>query len=271
LALTNTAGRASRLQAAAALLIATIPPGVYAARLVDIRTAALDTFASTGRIVRARTVVTGLNDIVGDPAFVTRRRRFDQDIGAATKAVSRELSPKASASARLTRAFVFVQLDRAAEAEAILGPLSESDSTAALLLGAVYRDQRRWAGAERTYRRVLALLLPNADQDPKAADGCATAYDGLAKSLRGLNRSVECSEVYQEALVRLPGKRAYFHFQLGLQEANLGRSATALGHFAEAVRLDPKLEPQTAPHARRLRVDTPSCLTYRLAIAEAAP
>src|SRR5262249_33813308 len=147
LALANSAGRASRLQAAAALLVATLPPGVYAARLVDVRSASMDTFASTGRIVRARAVLSGLNDIVGSPSFVARRRKLDHDIDAATKGVVKELSPKASASARLTRAFVFIQLDRTADAEAILAPLSKSDSTAALLLGAVYRDQRRWADA----------------------------------------------------------------------------------------------------------------------------
>lgn len=270
LALANSAGRASRLQAAAALLVATLPPGVYAARLVDVRSASMDTFASTGRIVRARAMLSGLNDIVGSPSLVARRRKLDHDIDAATKGVAKELSPKASASARLTRAFVFIQLDRTADAEAILAPLSKSDSTAALLLGAVYRDQRRWADAERTYRRVLEVLLPNTDQDLKEEE-CATAYEGLAESLRGLKRSVESSEIYREALMRLPGKRAYFHFQLGLQEANLGRSAMALGHFAEAVRLDPKLELQTAAHARRLRVETPICLTYRSGSTETTP
>src|SRR5262245_4780072 len=144
LGLANSAGLPSRLQAAAALLIATIPPGVYADRLVDVRSTGLDTLASTGRMVRARGLLTGLNDITGDPALVARLRKLDRDIDAATKGVSRELSPKASATARLTRAFVFMQLDRAAEAEAILGPLAESDSMAALLLGAAYRDQRRW-------------------------------------------------------------------------------------------------------------------------------
>jgi tetratricopeptide (TPR) repeat protein len=271
MALANASGRASRWQAAAALLIAALPPGVYAARLVDVRSAGMDTHASTGRLVRARGVLTGLNDIVGEPAFVALRRKLDQNIEAARKGVSRELSPKASISARLTRAFVFIQLDRAAEAEAILAPLSQSDSTAALLLAAVYRDQRRWTDAERTYRSVLEVQLPNVDENSTAAEACTTAYDGLAESLQGLNRPRETSEVYREALMRLPGKRAYYHFKIGLHEANIGRSALALTHLAAAVRLDAKFEPQAGPHMRRLRVETPICLTSRTGKADDSP
>jgi tetratricopeptide (TPR) repeat protein len=263
LALGGGGGPTSRWQAAAAVVLATVPPGVYAERLVQVRSANLETFASTGRLVSARGILDGLIDLTGDRTAAERRQRLDQDIDAVAKSVARELSSTAPASARLTRAFAFIQLDRPVEAEAILLPLAESDPTAGLLLGAVHRDRERWTDAERTYQRVLDVLLPQADRDPRAADGCVTAYDGLAEARRSLDRPGDAARAYHEALDRLAGKGAYFHLQIGIHEANQGRSAAALGHFAEAVRLDPRLEPQAAPHARRLRVNTPSCFTPR--------
>jgi tetratricopeptide (TPR) repeat protein len=202
-----------------------------------------------------------LTDLAGDTSAAGRRRQLDQAIDTAEKMVAREPPPTALASAKLNRAFAFLQLDRSAEAEAILAPLAESDPTAGLLLGTAYRHRERWADAERTYQQVLDVLLPQADRDSRAADGCVAAYDGLAEARRGLDRPADAARGYREALDRLPGKQAHVHLQLGIHEANQGRSAAALGHFVEAVRLDPKLESQAAPHARRLRVSTPSCFT----------
>lgn len=263
LALAGAAGPSSQWQLAAAVVLATVPPGVYAERLVEVRSARLATVMSTGRIVRARGILDGLIDLAGDPTAAERRRKFDYDIDGLTKSVTRELSSAAPASARLNRAIAFIQLDRTAEAEALLAPLAASDPTAGLLLGAVYRDQQQWTDAERIYQQVLDLLRPQAERNPRAAEGCVAAYDGLAEAQRGLDRPEDVARTYREALDRLPGKQGYFHLQIGVHEANQGRSAAALESFAEAVRLDPKLEPQAAPHVRRLRNSTPSCFTFR--------
>jgi tetratricopeptide (TPR) repeat protein len=256
-------GCPTRWQIVAALVFAVVPPGAYADRLVETRSAKLATFASTGRFVLARDVLVGLTDVAGDPAAADRRERIEKDIAAATMSVARELPPKASISARLSRALAFVQLHRLADAEAMVSPLAKSNSTAGLLLAAVYRHQARWTEAERAYRQVLDMLLTQTVRDARSAEDCVAAYDGLADARRGLSRPGDVAQTYCEALERLPGKRGYFHFQIGLHEANQGRSETAFGHFAEAVRLDPELERLATPHVRRLRVDTPSCFTSR--------
>src|SRR5262249_25676554 len=130
LALAAASGPPSQWQMAAAMVLAIVAPGVYAARLVETRAAGLEAVAGTGRIVRARAFLEGLTELTGDPAAAKRRRRLDQDIATAAKAVAGELSPEPSVSARLIRASALIHLDRAAEAEAVLLPLAETDPVA---------------------------------------------------------------------------------------------------------------------------------------------
>jgi tetratricopeptide (TPR) repeat protein len=264
LTLARAGGAPSRWQVAAAVVLATVPPGVYAERLIETRSASLGTLTSAGRAVRARQLLGGLTDLAGDVGMTDRRRQLDQVIALAETLAAREPRPTAPVSARLTRAFAFIQLDRPGDTEAILAPLADSDSTAALLLGAAYRQWDRWADAERTYQRVLDELLPRVGRDPRVVDDCVTAYDGAAEARRNLGRPAEAARGYDEALQRLPGKRAYLHLQLGVHEADQGRSARALRHFAEATRLDASLEAMAAPHLRRLQESTSSCWVPRL-------
>lgn len=90
------------------------------------------------------------------------------------------------------------------------------------------------------------MLLTQTEGDPRSAEDGVAAYDGLAEARRGQSRLRDVAQTYCEALERLPGKRGYFHFQIRMHEANQGRSEMALGHFAEAVRLDANLERQAA-------------------------
>src|SRR5262249_18065062 len=142
---------------AAGVVFALVPPAAYAHRVVEVRSDELDSVLETGRLAKAGRILEGLCEIgstrlVANMAPTRARLATAAAVERLGRAVVGDLSPGASPATQRSRAFTLVQLDRLGEAESILRPLAAVDPDAALLLGAVHRDQERWAEAEAACR-----------------------------------------------------------------------------------------------------------------------
>ncbi|CAN5838115.1 hypothetical protein BH23PLA1_BH23PLA1_07060 [soil metagenome] len=250
-----------------ALALAMLPPAAYADRLAESRASDLQSHLETGRIARARVALRSLLDLgtsrpVGDLPPALAYRSMLRELDRLDRASGRSFV-SSDPEARLQRAFTLIQLDRLEEATRLLGPLAETDTTAALMLAAIWRDVERWSDSERIYRQVLEEFLPRADHDPDALAACLTAFDGLALAGRSSGRPEVAEAAFLQARAGLPDHAAYFAGQLGRHYLDGGRPANALEQFQEAIRLDPDSEASLAPLIRSLRVQTPLCVPRR--------
>jgi tetratricopeptide (TPR) repeat protein len=255
------ASRASRPAFVAGLFLAVLPPLAFAHRLAEVRTTEAASYLETGRLVRAEAVIEGLSEIgswypINDKSPRQARQSTQASLEALRGEARRAPSEDASVSSRFQRAFLLFQLDQLEEADKLLRPLAEIDTTAALLLASLDRDRGRWADCERTYRRVLG---PSGSMDPRHL---VAAYDGLAGVLRAAGRPGDATALYHQASQRLsdPGHAGYFALQRGRHELEAGRPFAALSALSDAVRLNPSLGPQADTFLRQVRLKTPACL-----------
>ena len=100
------------------------------------------------------------------------------------------------------------------------------DQQTLVQIGKCYSDLGRFAEAEATLRRALAL-----------SDDAVGEYN-LGYVLEQVGRAGEAEHHYQRALALNPGLAAA-QTNLGTALAGRGRFAEAVGHLAEAVRLEP--------------------------------
>jgi hypothetical protein len=258
----------SRVSLAVAALVAVVPPMAYTNQVVRTRGVELATNLDTGRLVRGSAILEGLWELgdrrdVGGLSPVQARRSLAATRSQLHEAARQHLPRGASATDRLDRAFLMIQLDQLDEAEALLLPIVSELADAALLLGAIYRDQGRWAESVRTYREVLDRLRPHFGRDADTESLGLTAYDGLAEAAVLSGRPEDAEQAYLEAARAMPTQAAHFAFQLGRHYQNGGRPLAAIAQFENATRLDPAYQIQTAPLIRRLRVQTPACVLPR--------
>jgi tetratricopeptide (TPR) repeat protein len=256
------AGLRFGLAAAAAL----VPCALYADGVAAARTEQAADLFRRGRLVRADAVLAGLVELGGErpvqgkpPAEV--RRSLASALPRLRQRAAASLPPTAPPAARLDRAVLMIQLERPADAAALLEPL-EADHTAALLLASVYRDQERWAESDARFERVLAAALPRA-ADPVARADALTALEGLAFNARADGRPADAERVLTRGLEALPDRAALFHFQLGRHYHDGGQSGRALAHLREAARLDPAEYGEPAARLiRQIQSATPACLSW---------
>src|SRR5262245_21823638 len=180
-----------RLVRPALIMIAILPPAVFAERIQVAHRVRFQQYLATGRLMRARWELRGLIDLgqtqrIEDQSPVKVLRRLDEQILDLESQPSP--GPAVSTKERLGHAFMLVQLDRLTEATAELKQLGSSDPIGLLLLGAVYRAGEKWIDAEATYRHLLTTVADS------------IAYEGLAESLVALGRPVEAEAVLREAL-----------------------------------------------------------------------
>jgi|GEM_PF-2015040 len=255
----------SRAAFLVAAMLALLPPLVYTSQLTEKRAIDLKAHLSTGRLLKAKSTLVGLRELggrqtVGGIPLTQALRGLRATIDRTERNASRKLPTSASASLKLERAFLLIQLDRLEEAEPLLRSLGETMPEALLLLGAVYREQSRWADAERAYRQVLASSLAGAVRDRGLQERSTTAYEGWAEAARSGGQPEVAERAYLEAQRRLPAKAGYFAFQLGRHYLAGGRPSKAVEQLRQAARLDPTLEAQVRSLILEARVKTPACL-----------
>ncbi|MFO0798005.1 MAG: hypothetical protein U0804_11040 [Gemmataceae bacterium] len=265
---TGAAEKPGQWEFAAAVLLALLPPGVYAETLARARAASADELLATGRPARALPHLAGLIELGGDrkvegKAPAEARRAADALVSQLRKGTAAGLPPAAPPAARINFAVALIQLDELDAAADRLRPLAATDDTAQLLLATVYRDQEKWADSDAAYEAALARLLPRAEA-PAARRGCATAFEGLAHNARGAGRPAAAGAVYRRALAELPAEAARFHFLLGRHEHDGGRPAAALEHLRAAAGLDPAAYAKPAGElAAAIRSHTYGCFLRR--------
>lgn len=258
-------GRALALASAFALL----PCGLYSEAVVAARTESAADLVSRERVARADAVLAGLVELGSDREVAKRspaalRKEYAQVLPRLAESAGRPLSAGAPPRARLSRALELIQLDRSAEAAALLEPLAAPENdTMSMLLATVYRDLERWAESDALFARVLEKNLPRAGTDPGAAETCVRAIEGLAFNARADGRPQDTERALTRGLDELPGRAAEFHFQLGRHYHDGGRPGLALEHLREAVRLDPKYAEPADRITRAIRTATPACFSWR--------
>jgi tetratricopeptide (TPR) repeat protein len=272
------AGRSSDLPrwaaAALAVVVAVAAPAVYtggpgraspyggAHSLIDVQSRKAEDLLARTRPARAHAIVEGLCDVgsprpIADEAPEALRNELRQALRAATAASKVPLPARVSPAARVERAQGLAMLDRLDEAERLVRPLAADNAAAALLLAAIWQEQKRWEESSRSYRHALVLL----GQDPAAARARVQAYDGLAFNARERKAYQEAEAVYGEALAQIPEARAHFHFELGRHHRSGGRPGKALHHLQTAAQLDPERYAERAsPLIQDLALHTPGCL-----------
>jgi tetratricopeptide (TPR) repeat protein len=247
---------AARLPWVAAVAFAVVPPLAYAHRLAETRAADFDTFAKTGRLVRALAALDGLADLGSDKRFAGKSVReliplLKKDVDKLAARAAGPLPP--TEEGKVGRAMLLVALNRPAEAEDVLKEIASPPPAALMVRAAVARERGRWADLEAACRSVT-------DRTDVPPEVLQDAFDGLGEAHRNLGRAADAAAAYRAAADRLPHRAGYYELQLGLLAADRGRPHDALAHFAEALRLDPTLEPTVAPHRRRVSTNSPSCL-----------
>lgn len=128
---------------------------------------------------------------------------------------------------------VMLERDRPDEAEASARravALDPHDAAFFSLLASVAFGRRNWPAALDAADQGLAV-------DPES-DGCRNLR---AMALRQLGRRAEADATLGDALADDPDN-AFTHANQGWSELHAGRPTPALGHFREALRLDPELE-----------------------------
>jgi len=255
----------SALAFAVALVVAFVPPFVYAVRLAESRSVDLESHLSTGRLVKARSDLVGLRALGfqrgnGESTSFEALQMLDRKIALMNQVVSATLPASTNPSARLQRAYLLIRLERLEEAEPILRSLAHDLPDAMLLLGAIQRDQSRWSDAELVYREAVARLLARTSRDPGIQERLITAYEGWADAARSGSRPEVSEAVYREALGHLPRHVGYFSLRLGRHYLSGGRHFEAIHWLEQAVRRDPTLEPQVGLLLREARTRTPACL-----------
>jgi hypothetical protein len=249
--------------------LALVPCGLYAEVTVTSRTAAANEYVTTGRLVKADRVLTGLVELGSDRAVAGKppgelRRLLRKEIDRLTKSASYPLSLSASREARFARCGVLIQLDRLDEAAELIQPFATENVSATLLLATIDRDRERWASSDAYYEAALTLQLPKAATNAAVREDCRLAFDGLAYNARADHRPTDAEHALQRGLEALPSDAAYFHFQLGQHYANTGRPALAIEHLTKAVELDPVKHRDSANQLiQRLRTTTPTCILAR--------
>jgi tetratricopeptide (TPR) repeat protein len=242
----------------AAVILALVPPGVYADRLIAARAGQLSGEMASGRFVKARLLVLGLQEVGADPHSLIPVRLADLDasIQRLSDRVKHPLPPHTAPGRQIDRAFHLIQLDRLDEAAELLAPWAESEPAAAgLLLAGVRRDQKRWDEAIRTYESVL-LRLPR-----DALEARTIAYQGLAEALIAGGRPDEAETVLSQALQEMPQQAAHWHWQLGNYYFRGGRPLLARQHLGKARDLSPQtMGPRVTPILDSIRRSTPGCL-----------
>lgn len=248
------------------VLVAVVPPGVYAEVVAERRTATADEWVSTGRLAKADGVLTGLCELGSDRAVTGKppqeiRREVRAQVARLKKAAGHPLSPGAPPAARFARAEVLVQLDRLDEAADLLRPLAANSPVATLLLAAVCRDREQWAESDAAFASALDRLLPRAAADPDAREKCRGALEGLAYNARMDRRPADAERALRRGLEELPADAARFHYLLGRHYHDGGRPALALDHLRAAADLDPAAYRGPADTlVRQIRTATHACL-----------
>jgi tetratricopeptide (TPR) repeat protein len=108
--------------------------------------------------------------------------------------------------------------------------LDPSDADHFALLGGIHLDERRWDEALRHSESALRLDAEHAQ-----------AANVRAAALVKLGRGAEAGDILGTALARDPGS-AVTHANMGWTLLERGEHKQALGHFREALRLDPGQE-----------------------------
>jgi len=249
--------------------LAVIPCGMYTDAVTGARTEQAAELLARERLVRAEAVVGGLCELgserqVANQSPADVRKGLGQVIPRLRRAADRPLPASAPRGARLERALLMIQLDRLDEAAGLLRPLSPADTTAALLLATVHRDQERWAESDALYSAALEKRLPRAENDANARADCLIALEGLVFNARADRRPADAERVLNRGLEALPSEAAYLHFQLGRHYADGGRPGPAVEHLRAAAAIDPNGYQSAADdQIRRIRTHTPACLLTR--------
>lgn len=252
--------RATRLPWLAAVAFAVVPPLVYSHRLVASRAADFETYAKSGRLVRAMGSLEGLRDLGSNRLFSGKSVSeliplLRKDLDRMAKQAAIPLSDHASLPARLQRAQLLVRLNRPESADALLRDIASPSTEVWLMRAAIAREAGHWNDLAHACREAIARSTPS--DDPEWLED---AYDGLGEALRNLGRPDDAAAEYREAAQRLPHRNAYYRFQLGLIAAERGQTSVALHDFSEALRLDPNLKPLVEPQIRKVHTNFAGCL-----------
>jgi tetratricopeptide (TPR) repeat protein len=252
----------------ATMLLATLPPLMFAHQVNRAESQRLASLLETGRLKRALGSAATLVDL-GSRQTIARSSpgRLQRDLETRLEILQRRLAlatPLSSMTPEMRRehAFRLVQIDRPEDAAAVLEPIAYHDPTAALLLASIARDRQQPERAAGLYRRVLEILNSPGSLEAKPARSALlrTAWDGLIDALRAEHRPDLAWNAVQSASQALPKDETHFLVLRGQIALDQGRADLALACFEQAIRLDPALAQGLKADLKRIRTQTPACL-----------
>jgi hypothetical protein len=252
-----------RLPWLAAVAFAVVPPLAYAHRLAETHAADFETFAKSGRLVRARGALEGLRDLGSTRTFSGKTAgewipRLRKDLDRMAKLAAVPLGHGAALPERIRRAMLLIQLNRPESAEVLLREIESPTAEVWLMRAAIARESGRWSDLEVACREAIARQTST-----DSTELLEVAFDGLGEALRQSRRPDDAAANYREAAKRLPNRAAYYRFQLGLIAAERGQMRAALDDFSEALRLDPNLKSLVDPQIQKVHTNFAGCLDRR--------
>ncbi|MFL5245153.1 MAG: tetratricopeptide repeat protein [Gemmataceae bacterium] len=255
-----------RIAVVVAIGLAVVPCAMYTETALADRTQEAARLLANERLVKAEGIVTGLCELgsnrpIGTAAPIKMRKRLAATVAELRWQVDQPFFSAADMPAdRVSRAVVFVRLERLDDAAALLRPIVPDNDTASLMLAAVYQNQERWAESDALFAATLKKMLPLASTQEAARAACRTALDGLADNARFDDRPADVEAFLNRGLQQLPEDAAHYHFLLGRHYHENGRFSLALDHLRTAAQLDvPNLSQPTDDLIRRIRTSTPGC------------
>lgn len=250
-----------------AALFATIVPASYANYLLRQQSKVLEARLQEGRFVGTIQLAAQLN------SAGSSERIANQEIGKLVPQLAEHIAnyeralesaaPNAADENRVIQlAAMAAALGKYGRAAEILGPLTATNASAALLLGSILDDQNEHAKAAVQFQAAIALAAKT--NPPQANELFVQAYDGLAETLRDDRRIQEAEAAYLAGIEAVPNAEAHFRFQLGRHYALGGRFRAASESFHRAAAMDPQHfgleQPEMQQQLRLLDEGTPGCL-----------
>ena len=175
------------------------------------------------------------------------RRKLNQEIGHAERQLAIASRNQANENNHLHRAMLLLSLSRDAEAEQVLLDSKSSDPQALLLLAISAREQKNFMRQEMLCRTML--------EETVRAKGSSNslAYQLLGESLVAQRKIRSAIEIYEMAIQQCESERGDFEMRLAMLLGEAGDASSAVEHFEQAARLDPRLSEQAKKRISGLR------------------
>lgn len=243
----------------ACLLLACIPPALYALRLTQLQREKLRGQMDRNLVVPTLESIAILGQLSGwggeeGKRNSLERMKLTKVAEQFARLVAQPLSDDAPDRQKWEHAIAWVRLGQPMRAQAILGSLAEADPMALLFAASLDRFDGRWPQALTRYEELL-----NRPTGTYSSDDRYAIHEGLAEALQGLGRFAELSALWEGALIEFPAKAGTIRFNLAMAEASRGRYRQALNELDAAQVASPSMKEPIEKQRRRILANTSAC------------